>query len=611
MYEELGAVVDDDSVEFRLFFPDADVDASQYVRGGLPKIAALRVTGDFQGVTGGVNWDFAHAPLMHREPHPCGWLYRCRVAQLPEGVYQYKYFVEFENGSRRWCTDPCTKYGGAENENSGFVLGGNSADVVPIARRLPLADLVVYELMPDDFTGQYRGTRAPFDAIRDRLDHLQSIGFNAIQFMPWTAWRGGDFSWGYDPFQFFSVEHRYYNDPTEPLDKLYRLQRLINELHARGVHVLMDGVFNHVSAGVNPDLGFPYLWLYQDPADSPFIGQFGDSAFFEDFDFGNGCTASFIVDCCKYWIRDYCVDGIRFDYVRGFVDYAEPPRGIGRVIRDLKVFCAEEQLENMSFILEHLPDNRYEAVDAMNKLDADGCWYDPLMFQAFGSCASGNVPTSLVRALHAGLDCADGRRPLTYVENHDHSTLTEHCIGGRDQWWRTQPAAIALMTCCGAPMVHNGQEFGEQYALPESGSGRVSPRPLRWERADDGPGRSLRDLYARLIRIRLDHPALRSPNFHPWPHDERLDDLDSEGYGASTSRDIVIFHRWGHDTSGRLERFIVVLNFSSFDQEVDVPFSTNGEWHDLLDGSPVQVDGWRLWRHRVGAHWGNVFFRMD
>jgi hypothetical protein len=265
----------------------------------------------------------------------------------------------------------------------------------------------------------------------------------------------------------------------------------------------------------------------------------------------------------------------------------------------------------MSFILEHLPDNRYEAVEAMNRLDADGCWYDPLMFQAFGTCASGNISTSLVRALHAGLDCADHRRPLTYIENHDHSTLTEHCIGGRDQWWRAQPAAIALMTCCGAPMVHNGQEFAEQYGLPESGSGRVEPRPLRWERADDGPGRSLRDLYTRLIRMRREHPALRSRNFHPWPYDERQGDFDSEGYGVSASRDVVVLHRWGLDGQGRLERFIIVLNFSAFDQHVDVPFSTNGEWHDLLDGGSVQVDGWRLWRHRVSRHWGNVFLHVE
>ncbi len=611
MYESFGAVVEDNVVEFRLFFPDANIDPTQYIRGSTPKITTLRVTGDFQSTIGGVNWDYTNAPLMHKKRHPHGWLYRYAIEQLPKGFYQYKYYIEFENGGRRWCTDPCTKYGGAENENSGFVIGGNTAAVAPIAQRLPLSDLIVYELMPDDFTSQYRSPRAAFDAIRDKLDYIQSMGFNAIQFMPWTAWRGSGFSWGYDPFQYFSVEYRYYNDPTEPLDKLYRLQQLVNELHARDMHVFMDGVFNHVSSGVSPDMGFPYHWLYQDPADSPFIGVFGDSAFFEDFDFGNECTAHFITDVCKYWIRDYCIDGIRFDYVRGFIDEGDPPRGIKRLIRDLKGFCDEAQLNNMAFILEHLPDNRYEAIGTMNRIDADGCWYDPLMFHAFDACGSGHIRTSLVRALHAALDCEGHRRPLTYVENHDHSTLTEHCIGGRDQWWRTQPATIALMTCSGAPMVHNGQEFGEQYWLPESGSGRVEPRPLRWKRTDDGPGRILRNLYTELIRLRREHPALRSKNFYPWPYDEHDREFNVQGYGVSESRDVAIFHRWGHDERGRLERFIVVLNFSAFDQHVDVPFSCNGEWHDLLNGGSVWIEGWRRWGHRVNSHWGNIFFRVD
>ena len=41
-----------------------------------------------------------------------------------------------------------------------------------------------------------------------------------MEFMPWTPWPGDKFSWGYDPLGFFAVEHRYYNDPAQPLDKL-------------------------------------------------------------------------------------------------------------------------------------------------------------------------------------------------------------------------------------------------------------------------------------------------------------------------------------------------------------------------------------------------------
>jgi len=54
---------------------------------------------------------------------PLDWLVGRRVLQdLADGYYQYKYFVEFENGTTRYCADPCAKYGGSDqvNENSNW-----------------------------------------------------------------------------------------------------------------------------------------------------------------------------------------------------------------------------------------------------------------------------------------------------------------------------------------------------------------------------------------------------------------------------------------------------------------------------------------------------------
>ncbi|HEX9942696.1 MAG TPA: alpha-amylase family glycosyl hydrolase [Thermoanaerobaculia bacterium] len=604
MYEDFGAVVDGSSVEFRVFFPDAAVDGAQYVRGGTPHIKTLKVAGDFQARTGGTAWDVGNAPVLAREEHPKGWLYKHRLDEIADGFYQYKYFVEFENGTSRWCGDPCSKYGGSEHENAAFVVGGNRGEVKPIDDRLPLGDLVLYEMMIDDFTAGFRGARAPLDAIRDKLGYLQELGVNAVEFMPWTAWPGSAFSWGYDPVAFFSVEHRYSDDPATPLDKLYALKVLINELHGRGIHVIMDGVFNHVQGGAAPDRGFPYFWFYQDPTHSPFIGNFGEGGFFNDLDFRNECTAEFVTDVCKYWLDRYCVDGIRFDYVRGFYQRSDPPMGIARVVRDLNVHAAEKKLKNIALILEFLTDTRYEAVGKTNEIQATGCWFDPLMHEGL-EAARGNLKTAFVRAANAGKDFDPGRVPVTYIENHDHSTITEVC-GGRDQWWMTQPLAIALMTCCGAPMLHNGQEFGEQYQLPEQGPGRVTPRPLHWDHADDGIGTSLLGLYKKLIAIRKAHPALRTANFYPEPYDERWIAFNAQGYGVDTNRGIAIYHRWDG-----LERFIVVLNFSASLQRVDIPFSGNGDWQDLLNGGTARVEGYWLRDQTLDSHWGRIYFKLD
>src|SRR5215469_6984023 len=125
MYEAFGATVQDHDVTVRLFFPDNAKDASQYQRGGLPRIRRLQIAGDFQHLTGDGDWDLDTAPEMEAEEHDSGVVWRYNLQDVPDGFYQYKYFATFENGATRWCTDPCTKYVGTANQNAGFVVGGS------------------------------------------------------------------------------------------------------------------------------------------------------------------------------------------------------------------------------------------------------------------------------------------------------------------------------------------------------------------------------------------------------------------------------------------------------------------------------------------------------
>ena len=251
-----------DQVEFKLFFPDRSKDPTQYQEGqaaanyGDPQITSIQVAGTFQAQLGQKNWDFAAAPALLREPHPKGWVWRYRTdVALTAGFYEYKYLVTFHDGTQRKVSDPCARYGGRERQNAGFVIGGRSGEmqVAPVAGgRQPVRDLIVYELMIDDFTDEYRGARAPLDAVRDKLDYLQhDLGINAILFMPWTAWPGERFNWGYTPYLYFSVEYRYANAISAPVDRLSWLKRLVSECHARGIHVIMDGVFNHVGDAIS------------------------------------------------------------------------------------------------------------------------------------------------------------------------------------------------------------------------------------------------------------------------------------------------------------------------------------------------------------------------
>jgi len=555
---------------------------------------------------------------MTLEEHPKGLLYTFSTTLPNDGFYQYKYHVEFENGQTRWVNDPCTKYGARLDgkDNSGFVIGGQVVEnVAPIPNRISPQDLIIYEMMIDDFTAEIPGDHSlmnKLEVVQANLNYLTDLHITALQPLPWTSVPGSGFNWGYEPFLFFSVDERLTDragvSPQDNVDRLYSLKILIESLHAKKIHVIMDGVFNHARKE------FPYLEFYQNKEDCPYIGLFGEAAYFEDFDFNNGCTQEFIFDVCKFWIERYQIDGIRFDYVKGFFRRAGSDPGISNLIARIRRFLSETGRENFSLILENLPDNRFDAINDTNQINATGTWFDPLMYEAFDSGRDWRISTSIIRKLNTSKDFGFGKGAVTYIENHDHGTLVNKIGGNRvginrnAHWFRTQPYAIGLLTAAGTVMIHNGQEFGDEYFMPDTGDDRVRARPLNWDRTKDEAGKALTSLYKRLIKIRQDYPGLKSPFFHPADYNDSFTCFDQDGFGVDVERQIAIYHRWGKSKDGENQRFIIVLNFSPIKHYVDVPFPFNGTWRDLLSEQTFEViDYWRKWEG-IDSNYGRIFY---
>lgn len=132
----------------------------------------------------------------------------------------------------------------------------------------------------------------------------------------------------------------------------------------------------------------------------------------------------------------------------------------------------------------------------------------------------------------------------------------------------------------------------------------MQPRPLRWNSdSQDFVGSRLRAFYKKLIPMRKEHPSLRSSNFFPFPFNH------PDGYGSFPDKHVVVFHRYGLATDGQLERFIIVINYSDFDQFLDIPFSVDGHWDDLLNEQSAVVENFRLFNQRINSNWGRIYFR--
>ncbi len=599
-------------VRFKLFFPDVPD----------PNIKSIQVAGSFQTKIGqSEDWVFENGPHLKPESNSEGTVWSLTIdKELDEGFYEYKYYVTFKDPKHepRKVSDPFARYGGSEYENAGFVIGGSRPEdnvIAPLKNgRKHLRDLVTYELMIDDFTDEFREAKAPVEAVIDKLDYLKELGINAILFMPWTAWQGNKFNWGYDPYMYFSVEYRYVTNLATPSEKVSYLKKLISECHKRDIHVIMDGVFNHVSPS------FPYREFYQCKDQCPYTGDFGGTfSTLKDLNFGNKCTREFIRDVCLYWIKTFGIDGIRFDNTVNFYIKGDN-KGLPELLENIQGYLDGNNEKNFSLILEHL---KTDAVEVTKDTKATSYWDNLMHEKCFHYLWDWHIDSNILNSFNNNRFLKDTEKvPTIYLGNHDHSHVAWQAGAtgnlGSNLWYRTQPYAIALFTSPGAVMIQNGQEFAEDHWIVENDEGssrRVQPRPLRWGFKDDKFGEVSLRLYKRLCEIREIFPALRSGNFYPESWEGWQNQFNPQGYGVDVGKQVAIYHRWGHDQNGHLQRFIIALNFSHEDQTVNVPFSENGEWTDLLSFENDQWGTRKLTvenynkKLKIGRCWGHIFYQ--
>ena len=325
--------------------------------------------------------------------------------------------------------------------------------------------------------------------------------------------------------------------------------------------------------------------------------------------YSNRCTQQFVTDVCKYWLTRFKLDGFRFDQVSGFNNPDFPAKGAPQLIADLEGYAASQKLQNIALIIEDTWD--FQVIADSNVIEPTGAWFDVFRSYPFdvfnGYAVKGGITASYMRVLNAARDFNAPICPTIYLENHDHATITYE-LGTRDRWYKAQPYMIALATCSGTVLLHNGQEWGQLENLWEQDFNappafkRVQSRPLTWSQSKDSDGTPLVSLYTTLMGLRTAHPALNSPNFYPNDYDTSWTQFSPDGYGIDEALQVAIYHRWA-----AADLYMIVLNFSDSVQYVNVPFPQNGIWTDLLNKFSVTVTNYVIGNFGVQSNWGNIF----
>ena len=473
---------------------------------------------------------------------------------------RYYTFAVTVNGITRETGDPYARAAGVNGVRSMIVdlartaPSGWERDVRPA---IPPAQRAVWEVSVRDFSqdaasgvrpawrGKYmaftqQGTTLHGDGIHPTcLNYLKRLGVKYVQLMPIFDFGSVDeakpllrqYNWGYDPTNFNVPEGSYSTDPTRGEVRIRECREMIAALHAAGIGVVMDVVYNHTYRTENPlNNTVPYYFFRQNPDGS--------------FSNGSGCGNEFaserpmarryLIDSILYWAKEYHIDGFRFDLM-GLYD-AESINAVRAALDSLPggrdILLYGEPWQGGASQL-----HRYEANKANLAMlnERVGIFCDDTRDAIKGGCFDAREPGYVEGKPGSFWDigaavaawCRSDRLPphapsqiVSYVSAHDNFTLWDKLLCVRyekPEFTARDTVALAqnrlaagiYLTSFGLPFMQAGEEF----ARTKKGVGnsyRSSPalNRLDWNRAEQY--HALVDYYRGLLALRAAFPRLGS-----------------------------------------------------------------------------------------------------
>lgn len=477
--------------------------------------------------------------------------------------------------------------------------------------KIPMEDLIIYELHVRGFTKMTADVTAPgtFLGIREKIPYLKELGVNAVEMMPIFEFdelsgrrtvNGKEVLnyWGYNTVSFFAPNTSYAS-ATEYNQEGLELKELIKELHENGMEVILDVVFNHTAEG-NEDGPFISFKGF----DNNIYYLLTPEGYYYNFS-GCGNTMNcnhpvvqrMIIDCLRYWVTTYRIDGFRFDLasILGRNEDGSPMEkppllqalACDSVLADTKLI-AEAWDAGGLYQVGAFPafhrwsewNGRYR--DDLREYLKGGIWCAPAAARRIGG--SLDLYDPVVRGPGASvnfIDCHDGFTLYdlyTYNQKHNEENgwdNTDGCDDNRSWNCGTEGetedeevrklrmklirnACAVLLTSRGTPMFLAGDEFcNTQFGNNNAYCQDNEISWLDWERLKIY--RKIYQFFCHMISFRKRHPVVRRKgkaavcgfpdiSFHgrkPWEadyeNDGRLIAVMFAGYDPQKNQDDIVY----------------------------------------------------------------------
>ncbi len=498
-------------------------------------------------------------------------------------------------------------------------------------------DLIIYEAhmrdmtadkssgLPADLRGTYPGLIQ--EKQNGGLPYLKSLGVNAVEWLPiqdfgnielpyrnpttplyntWNPYARNH--WGYMTSYFFAPESYYGRDGTMEKgayngadgSQVNQFKETVKALHKNGMAVLMDVVYNHVSEyDLNPLKYIDKFYYFRLNRDCSFTSVSGCG---NDLKTERPMARRLIIDSVVHWIKDYHIDGFRFD-LASLIDWQTCNEILkkAQAINPAAVIIAEPWggSYNPSGFSDHgwaaWNDQIRNGVKGQNPFDGLGF--------IFGKWQGDNNRESLKRYVLGSLRQYGGqylrvKHSVNYLASHDDHTLGDFIRLGLGavhesdritdlkknaaltplQYKLNALGALFLFTSQGPIMMQEGQEYArskviEKTAVADTNWGRIDhnsynkDNKTNWLNFDFAKANSqLVNYYRGLIQMRKAHPAFR----HATPQQIKFFDQPDPFFLVYT-------------INYQNTEYLVLLNGNRTSDNQFV--SENNEWLVLADGS--------------------------
>lgn len=408
------------------------------------------------------------------------------------------YLIEFADGSVTRSADPWARAAGANGRRSMVVdLSRTDPDGWDADRRptTPISSDMIWETHIGDFSNaqssgvpaEHRGKYLAFTDSGTTLngegtfptcvEYLKNLGITVVQLLPFYDYgsvdetRTGGYNWGYDPVNYNVPEGSYSTNPYDGAVRIRECKAMVQALHAAGIKVVMDVVYNHMYTTDN--------W-FERVVPGYFCRRTDDGAFAN----GSGCGCDmatehdehemfrrFMVESVTYWASEYHLDGFRFDLM-GLIDV--------ETMRRIRVSL--DALPNgRSILMYGEPWAAGQIIQYVSAHDDLTLW-DKLSISMRGNGANHLPDNTMYDDVLQGSTCAQ-------------EVLNANLL-----------AAGIIATSAGLPFMLSGEEFARtKYGDDNSFDSGSRINELDWRRASDMQG--LVRYYADLIAMRADDPA--------------------------------------------------------------------------------------------------------